>query len=173
MRNRPTATDARTNARFGISAPSQRVSIELLGPALSHGSVTISRDEYRQLCRLYGFVPEKPNERPPEPAPLDPKASWKEESEHKARMNAWKAWKDPRPFHQAGADRNLMRHAEADGLRIVAWLAKHVPPGEDPLKTLVQMASQAGWDVDPVDVAWADGESEQEHEDAAATEESA
>lgn len=44
------------------------------------------------------------------------------------------------------------------------WLAKYVPPGEDPLRHLVQLAVNAGWDVDPEDVEWAETE---EAEDAA------
>lgn len=174
MRNRPTATDERTNARSAISAPSQRLSIGLLGPALTHRSVAISLDEHRALCRLYGFVPEKPHTRPPEPAPLGPKATWKERQDHETRMRTWKEWEDPRRMYQAGADINMMRHAEEDGLRIVAWLARYVEPGADPLKTIVQMAVEAGWDVDPVDAEWAESDGENEPaEDDDVTEETA
>jgi len=55
---------------------------------------------------------------------------------------------------QAGADRNLFRHAEHDGLRIIAWLAKFVEPGTDPLKTVVQLAIDSGLDVSPTDIEW-------------------
>jgi hypothetical protein len=68
---------------------------------------------------------------------------------------------------QAGADRNMVRHAESDGIRLIAWLAKYVPEGEDPLKTLVQLAVDAGWDVDPSDVTWADAEVTDDEEAAA------
>ena len=57
---------------------------------------------------------------------------------------------------QAGADRNMFRHAEHDGLRLLAWLAKWVEPGTDPLKVLVQVAVAAGWNVDPEDAEWAE-----------------
>lgn len=57
---------------------------------------------------------------------------------------------------QAAADRNAFRHAEADGLRLLAWISRFVPAGEDPLKTLVEMAAESGCDVDPEDVMWAD-----------------
>jgi hypothetical protein len=117
------------------------------------------------LCKLYGFVQEKPRERPPEPAPLGPKATSDERRDHENRVRAWKAWSDPRRFHQAGADANMMRYAEEDGLRIVAWLAKFVEPGSDPLKALVSLAADAGWDVDPVDVAWSQDECDDEDED--------
>lgn len=57
---------------------------------------------------------------------------------------------------QAGADLNALRIAEVDGLRMLAWFAKHVPAGEDPLKTLVTLAVEAGWDVDPSEATWAE-----------------
>jgi hypothetical protein len=51
-----------------------------------------------------------------------------------------------------------MRAAEHDGLRILAWLARHAEPGEDPLKLVVRMASDVGCDIDPADESWACGE---------------
>jgi hypothetical protein len=57
-------------------------------------------------------------------------------------------------FHQAAADRNALRHAESDGLRLLAWIARYVGAGGDPLKTFVQLAVEAGLDVDPSDVEW-------------------
>jgi hypothetical protein len=54
--------------------------------------------------------------------------------------------------------RDLMRAAEHDGLRILAWLARHAEPGEDPLKLVVRMASDVGCDIDPADESWACGE---------------
>jgi hypothetical protein len=56
---------------------------------------------------------------------------------------------------QAGADRNTFRHAEADGLRVVAWMARFIPEGEDPLRHVIQIFAEAGFDVDPEDLAWA------------------
>lgn len=49
-------------------------------------------------------------------------------------------------FMQAGSDRNAIRHAETDGLRLLAWIAKFVPPGTDPLKSLIAAAVDSGWD---------------------------
>jgi hypothetical protein len=66
---------------------------------------------------------------------------------------------DANPLLQAGADRNLLRQAEEDGFRLLAWLAKYVPAGTDPLKVLIQIASHAGWDVDPEDAAWSNDDS--------------
>jgi hypothetical protein len=64
------------------------------------------------------------------------------------------------PLLQAGADRNLFRHAEADGLRVLAWLSRYTEPGQDPLKVLVGLAVEAGLNVDPEDCAWAEDEEE-------------
>lgn len=59
------------------------------------------------------------------------------------------------PLTQAGSDRNVIREAECDGLRLIAWLAKFVPAGEDPLKTLIQIADEAGCNVSYEDISWA------------------
>lgn len=74
---------------------------------------------------------------------------------------------------QHGATRNMLRHAEADGLRMVAWFARFIPPGEDPLKYLVQLTVERGWDITPEDVAWAADEADdcdetEEEEESAA-----
>ena len=63
---------------------------------------------------------------------------------------------------QHGATRNMLRHAEADGLRMVAWLARFVPPSEDPLKLLVQLTVERGWDIPPEDCAWAEDWSDED-----------
>ncbi len=57
-------------------------------------------------------------------------------------------------FAEDGSNRNAMRRAEVDGLRLLAWIAKYTEEGEDPLGTLVELAHNAGWDVDPADVNW-------------------
>ena len=139
-----------------------------LGPGLQSGSVTLSRDETRALNKLYGFKPEKPRARPPKPERQpDPEGTpeykrCEADGQHKRAVEAWEKWEDPSPFYQAGADRNMLRHAERDGLRLIAWLAKHVPEGTDPLKTLIGLAVDVGWEVNPLDVAFA----EDVHEDA-------
>jgi hypothetical protein len=48
----------------------------------------------------------------------------------------------------------------------MAWLARYVEAGEDPLKTVVGAMVDAGFDVEPADANWAnDGEEEEEEED--------
>jgi hypothetical protein len=165
-----TARRPTTDSHHGsyVTTPRAAQTMRLLGAGIRHGGVTLTSDEKRAIDRLYGFVPEQPQQRPERPVepPPDPRATYYErdaaEREHKDAVRAWGQWSDPSQLAQAGADRNALRHAEVDGLRMLAWIARHVPPGEDPVKTLVAMAICADWDVDPADVEWADGEAEEE-----------
>jgi hypothetical protein len=59
---------------------------------------------------------------------------------------------------RSGEVRHDLRRAQADGLRMVAWIARFVEPGEDPVKALVHLAVQAGWDVSAEDAAWSESE---------------
>ena len=142
------------------TTPNAAAMMSLLGVGITHGNVTLTRSEYRAAQRLYGYHDEPTQQRPPEPPqPTRPRYLWDDE-EHKqhAAHEAWKRWSDPSPLLQAGADRNMLRYLEADGLRMAAWLARHCQPGEDPLRVMIRMAISAGYDVDPADVAWADGD---------------
>jgi len=161
-----------------ITTPRAGLMFQLLGSGFRTGHVQFTRDEEAALNKLYGFKKEKPNKKPPKPTlkKVDTKgmdqyairrAEEQAEKDHVEAVKRWEKWEDPIALMQAGADRNMVRHAEADGVRLVAWLAKYVPEGEDPLKTLVQLAVDAGWDVDPIDVTWADAERDDEDELAA------
>lgn len=59
-------------------------------------------------------------------------------------------------FENAVVARNILRQAEIDGFRIIAWLAHYIPQGEDPLKTVILAVMSAGWEVEPEDVSWAE-----------------
>ncbi len=158
----PKRPQTANSAKSYVTTPLASTMIALLGPGLRSDGVTLSRDETRSLNKLYGYTPEKPAERPPKPERKpDPKGAsiWdrnKADDAHKRDVQAWEEWTDPREYiMQAGANRNMIRHAEHDGFRLVAWLAKYTPAEEDPLKTLIQLAMDAGWDIDPEDVEWA------------------
>ena len=56
---------------------------------------------------------------------------------------------------QAASDRNAFRFANHDGLRIIAWLAKYCEPDEDPVKLIIRLVSENGYDVDFEDNKWA------------------
>lgn len=62
---------------------------------------------------------------------------------------------DKSQFHKAGSDRNLIRHAKCDGLRVIAFMSKFLEPGEDPVKVLARLASNYGFDVGCDDIDWA------------------
>ena len=113
-----------------VTTPSRGMTIELLGSGFVQAGLFLTSAEFSSIQKLYGFTPEKGDT--PEVVTM----------------------------MQAGADRNAMRHASCDGLRMLAWLAKYVPAGEDPVKTLVQFAVSAGCDVDPEDIEWSTEEDE-------------
>lgn len=165
--NRPT-----TNGAHGslTTTPIAATMIALLG-GIRHGGVALSQDEFKAVQRLYGFVPEGPNAKPPPPA-APQREAFRTAYDYEAAVGRYKDalkahanWKDPQAFMQAGADVNALRHAEADGLRLLAWLARHLQTGDDPVQVLVQMAIDAGWDVDPSDVTWAQGDDDEQSED--------
>jgi len=154
MKNRPESSGCI------VTTPGAARLQSLLGSAPRQGSVAPTHDEYRALQRLYGYVPEKSHPRPPEPSHPGPDATWDEKEKYKRAKATWDAWSDPKGFLQAGADVNLYRHAEVDGLRLVAWIARFIAPGADPLKALILLASEAGWNVDLEDIEYAQEEEE-------------
>lgn len=155
-----------------VTTPLSATMITLMGPDLSSGGVTLTRSESRAIKDLYGYKKEKPTERPPEPIPPKPpgpsagpedaRAYRQLKDKHDGAMVNWQKWQDPLPLMQAGAARNAIRDAQVDGLRLLAWIAKYVEPGHDPLKTLVQFATEAGMPVCSEDVEWADEDDEEE-----------
>lgn len=165
--NRPTTDGSHGSV---TTTPMAATMVALLGGYQRNG-VTLSNDEFKAVQRLYGFTPEKPNVKPPPPAEPnrdDFPTVWEyneAKRKHEAALAAHAKWQDPQPFMQAGADRNAFRLAEVDGLRLLAWFARYLQPGDDPLRVLVQMAIDAGWDVDPSDVTWAQGNNEAEESD--------
>lgn len=145
-----------------VTTPRVSSMMQLLGSGTTYKGNALSSDEFRAVKKLYGFQKEKPGVKPSPPkAPelKDFKSSWEYEDAMIRHRNAIShPWQDPQSFMQAGADRNVMREAETDGLRLLAWIAKYVPKGEDPLKSLIQAVTEAGWDIDPEDVEWSQEE---------------
>ena len=70
------------------------------------------------------------------------------------------------PLAPEGGDRNLLRQARHDGLRILAWVARFVPPGTDPLATVVQAFVDAKFEVPQGEAEWACGDDGEEDDDA-------
>jgi len=146
-----------------VTTPEAAMLIQLLG-AQTYRDLALTTDQMRAIQKLYGFVPEKPNKKPeapvkPERADLD--TLWKYEDAMKAYEKAVRShekWEDPIKLMQAGADHNALRHAQSDGLRVIAWLAQYVPAGEDPLKHVIQLAAEAGMDVSCEELEWANSD---------------
>ena len=148
-----------------VTTPAAAEQLDLLGGGNRHGSVLVTRDQLASIKRLYGFVKEQPRPKPCSPTPpcrADFETGYEGERSYRQSMrlhvsgaNAYEKAKDPTVWMQAGADRNCFRHAEQDGLRMLAWMAQFVEPGQDPLKTLVVAMSDAGFDVGEDDGRWA------------------
>lgn len=156
MQKRPT-----TKMGSMVSAPSAKFANELIGGGMVYQGVHWSQDEVKRLRKLYKYEVERPNKKPERP--LEPQRSEFEfDSDYRRAMNMHAmaikhhaAGTDPVEFMQAGADRNMARYAEHDGLRIVAWLSRYTEPGEDPMKALIRLLMDSGIDIDPSDVTWA------------------
>ena len=87
---------------------------------VNSGSVTLSRKEIKNLCRVYD--------------------TQHDENELIAARNVTSG----------------LRLAQRDGMRMVAWLSEYLEAGEDPVKMLVRLVMETGYDVDPEDAAWAE-----------------
>ena len=145
MNNRPQGPN-----HCRVSTPRVGATMGILGSSCSFEGVHFSRDEHRAMTKLYGFYKEPKQQRPPEPPLPGPESYYhgEDRAEWQARKLAhdkWKKWQDPSNYLQAGADLNMSRRAREDGLRLIAWLARYVEPGEDPLKALIQAAAEVGW----------------------------
>lgn len=144
-----------------VSTPMVGVLTSLSPSPIRSGSVAFSYDEYKRLMGLYGYKEEEPTARP-EP-PQEPKLTgdWSKDRELKENYRKAKEfydkWQDPVALLKAGMETSLVRNAEIDGLRMVAWLSKYTEPGEDPLKLLIQLARDAGLDVSVEDLEFAEG----------------
>lgn len=51
-------------------------------------------------------------------------------------------------FVRTGSIRNLFRHANSDGLRIMAFLSKFCEPGEDPVQLIARVLADQGYDIE-------------------------
>lgn len=146
-----------------ITTPAIKDMLDLLGYQF-FGSIALSSDQMSTIQKIYGFELEKPNKKPEPPIPPkreDFNYTWDFEEgirKYKRELDAYNKWVDPIELMQAGADMNVIRAAQADGLRIVAWLAKYVETGKDPLKLVIQLAAEAGFDVSCEDLEWAETE---------------
>lgn len=57
------------------------------------------------------------------------------------------------PWLRAGSTVNVYRWVQRDGLRVMAFLARYLEKGQDPVKLVAQLCIEAGYDV-PDDHDW-------------------
>lgn len=50
-------------------------------------------------------------------------------------------------LQRAAAELNTLRQARVDGLRMAAVLGRFLEPGQDPVRLLVELLGEAGYDV--------------------------
>lgn len=168
MTTRPTTTGSIGGSL--CSTPSAADSIALLGGE-RYESVAFSLDECSALQRLYGVDTARADK---EARAFAEAAHQEAMARHRAAMAKRAPWDRPLPaptlqtdgtaaFAVAGAGRNLFRHAEADGLRMVAAMARFLQPGDDPVRVLVSLMADAGWDVRE-DPDWYNGDGSEEED---------
>ena len=153
--------------------PMTATMVHLMGVGATWGSVTLSHGQIKALEKVYGFSPEKDMENMRanlHDVYVREHAAWE------AQMEFLRT--DPRGYRQkygfnnqppaeplpakeailqggvdflrAGAMRNLMRYAERDGLRLMAFLSRYMEAGEDPVKLAAHLCIEAGYDVPDV-----------------------
>ena len=145
----------------------------LLGGGEQYQGVTITRDEQSALGAYYEYDlsrvgPDAPPPSPPAP-PLSDATHTACEAYRRAVADHERvvARHDPQGWHKfqlAGAQLYMAREASSDGLRVMAWLARFLRPGDDPVQFVAQLAADAGMDTRGDELL---GDGEQDVEDAA------
>ncbi len=128
--------DKRPRTSTGCQITSPSAEIgHMLGNGYRHHSVAFTAREIRNLRELYQF----------------------EEGVSETGPSA--------ELIQAGDTRNVCRHAEADGLRLMGWIARYCRPGEDPVKVVGRLFLEAGnVEIAPEDVGWLQEECEDDND---------
>ena len=162
-----------------VSTPLSWTMIQLLGSGPMWDGVTVTKTQYQHLRKAYEF-----DNKVTDAQVEDLRASREvQATRHAEKMEEWDARPYPasyekpplapepfdeqasRNFLTAGEDINLGCHMKRDGMRIIAYLSKWLEPGQDPMKLIVMMASDARFDVDFEDTEWADADPVEEEED--------
>ncbi len=155
------------DSRFGGSVcaiPSDASVIQLLGGEMYEG-LTFTTDQMRRLERFYGFDFKKARKEAAAYAQEAYEAQVKAHEEMLAdpEIRDWqkeqaRAPTPPHPnvgmLNEAGSQRNMFRCVRMDGMRLMAAMSSYLEDGQDPVKLLLQLMIDAGYDV-PSDVDWA------------------
>lgn len=108
--------------------------LKLLG-GVSCGCVHFTHDQMKHLEKVYG--------------PVDHEAL----AEHLIGP-VRQGEEGENPLLLAGVTRDLLRAAEEDGLRVIGALLEHLDEGDDPVKFVLSLLRDTGYDVDPDDIDW-------------------
>lgn len=137
----------------------------LISNVVTVGDVAITRGKLRHMERLYGFDLDAAAQDAAKKSQEKYVAAIARYEQEKAKAKATGLDRLVPPkrtepsevasFQLGGDTRDLLRYAEADGMRMVALIAAYLEPGEDPVRRLAKMLMDQGYDV-PVDPEWAD-----------------
>lgn len=115
-----------------VTTPLAAMMMQLLG-GVTAGPVALTKSEFDAIKKLYGFKPEKPNQKPPPPEPPHEKdfaTPWEYRQAcetHKEALRRHANWQDPQPMMQAGADRQLPDGREAREFQIGVVAGRETP----------------------------------------------
>jgi hypothetical protein len=134
-----------------FSRPSDAVAARLLGSTHKDG-VHFTTDQLKALYRVYNFDPDQAREIVEECRKMhDQREEVRRRKHEKERsLSPFK----PIPFvergllrfYSTGADLGVLRMARMDGLRVMALLSKFLEEGEDPVRFVETLLSDAGFD---------------------------
>lgn len=125
------------------------------GMIKSHAQALV---EFEEGVRKYEEWMATPQDEREYPCPKDPRGWDKKEPPEPPSFDRESIIR----LHDAGSIVNLFRHVEHDGVRMVAYLAQYLEPGQDPVQLLEELCIEAGYDC--MRSEWP-GENEEEDEE--------
>ena len=153
-----------------VDTPSTWAMMRLLGDWNSFEGVALSREQEKALMAFYDFD-DALDVRKAQEAQEAQVTAWEERRQMHAQAKEagdWAAYDikygcrkfsekprlpekpkptNPLPFLRAGATKNMLRFCRRDGLRVMAFLARYLERGEDPVRLVAKLCIEAGYDV--------------------------
>ena len=142
--------------KFYCATTSDEMTLRISGRGVRWGEVTLTATQHRALVRWLQHDEDAINR-------LVAEARAEHEATYRARVAKWEALPtritNTRPLYRefneagvrlflsTGTDRNLSRYAEVHAMRVLAFLARFLEPGQDPVQLVAQLCSDAGYDV--------------------------
>ncbi len=137
--------------------------INLLG-GHRQGAVTFSTSQHQAFMRFYGYDAKR-TERELDELEAEHAVALAKFHENESKRSRWETPRQPpkpidrkatKLFMEEGASRNIYRHVEREGMRLMGLLAscRCLDDNEDPVKLLAQLMIDAGYDVPAEVVTW-------------------